>query len=77
MPYRRLEDKIRQLCALAMVAKDEDAWLILSELRVLHGQHIERLRMFVGANFLGGERFVERRTVRMEAQDSTGGTLPD
>lgn len=61
MPSRRLEDKIRQLCALARVANDDDAWLILSELRVLHSQHIERLRIIAGAGFLGDNSFVERR----------------
>jgi hypothetical protein len=61
MPSRRLEDKIRQLCALAMVANDEDAWLILSELRILLGQHIERFRIVAGGCFLGAEDFVELR----------------
>jgi hypothetical protein len=37
----RLEDKIRHLCSLAKVAKDDDAWLLLSELRVLLAQHVE------------------------------------
>ena len=73
MPSRRLEDKIRHLCALAMVAKDEDAWLILSELRILHGQHIERLRMIAVARLSGIEQFVERRSVRIETQYSTVG----
>jgi hypothetical protein len=58
---RRLEDKIRHLCALATVTNDEDAWLVLSELRILLRQHVEHLRT-VAAGKLSGEReFAERR----------------
>jgi len=55
VPSRRLEDKIRHLCILATVAKDGDAWLILSELRLLIRQHIDHLRM-VAAGKLSGAR---------------------
>jgi len=56
-----LEDKIRHLCALATVTNDDDAWLVLSELRILLRQHIEHLRT-VAAGKLSGEReFAERR----------------
>ena len=73
MPSRRLEDKIRYLSALAMAAKDDDAWLILSELRILQSQHIERLRTIAAAKLSGAEESVERRTTRLEKQNSTGG----
>ncbi len=59
MLYRRLEDKIRHLCALATEAKDEDAWLILSELRILLSQHVEHLRMVAAAKIRGAREFAE------------------
>jgi hypothetical protein len=59
---RRLEDKIRQLCSLAVEAKNEDAWLILSELRILIHQHIERLRAVAADELSGAREFVERRS---------------
>jgi len=62
--YRRLEDKIRHLCSLAVDAKNDDAWLILSELRILLRQHIEHLRMVAAGKLSGAREFVERRTDR-------------
>ena len=59
---RRLEDKIRHLCALATAAKDEDAWLFPSELRILITQHIEHLRTIATVQLLGVAEFVERRS---------------
>ena len=59
---RRLEDKIRNLCALAKGAKDDDAWLILSELRTLLRQHIEHLRMVAASQVQGTGDFLERRS---------------
>jgi hypothetical protein len=59
---RRLEDKIRNLCALAKDAKDNDAWLILSELRTLLRQHIEHLRMVAASQVQGAGDFLERRS---------------
>jgi hypothetical protein len=59
---RRLEDKIRYLCALATVANDDDAWLLLSELRILITQHIEHLRKVAAGKLAGAVEFVERRS---------------
>jgi len=59
---RRLEDKIRHLCSLAKVAKDDDAWLFLSELRVLLAQHVEHFRMLAANKLSGAEAFIERRS---------------
>jgi hypothetical protein len=59
---RRLEDKIRHLCALATAANDEDAWLLLSELRLLITQHVDHLRIAAAANLSGAADFVERRS---------------
>ena len=61
MLNRRLEDKIRHLCGLAIVARDDDAWLLLSELRVLISQHVEHLRIVAAAKLSGKAEFVERR----------------
>jgi|SRR5579859_77546 len=58
---RRLEDKIRQLCVLAKDTNDDDAWLILSELRILLQQHIEHLRVVAAGKLSGTREFVERR----------------
>ena len=64
---RRLEDKIRWLCLLAMAAKDDDAWLILSELRILLRQHVEHLRMVAAGKLSGAREFIERRSDRKPA----------
>lgn len=61
MHDRRLEDKIRHLCVLSVTATDDDAWLILSELRLLIGQHIEHLRMIAAGEMSGARQFTERR----------------
>jgi hypothetical protein len=62
--YRRLEDKIRYLCSLAVAAKNDDAWLILSELRILIRQQIEHLRMVAAGKLSGARELVERRSER-------------
>src|ERR1700678_1059941 len=63
---RRLEDKIRHLCALATAAKDEDAWFFFSELRFLTPQHINTWRTIAPVHPLGGGKFVERRPTNLE-----------
>src|SRR5579864_829508 len=67
VPSRRLEDKIRHLCGLATVTKDGDAWLILSELRLLIRQHINHLRMVAAGKLSGAREFAERRSGRRPA----------
>jgi hypothetical protein len=59
---RRLEDKNRHLCGLAKVAKDDDAWLLLSELRVLLAQPVEQFRMVAANKLSGAAEFMERRS---------------
>jgi hypothetical protein len=46
---------------LSVTATDDDAWLILSELRLLIGQHIEHLRMIAAGEMSGARKFTERR----------------
>jgi hypothetical protein len=64
MHNRRLEDKIRHLCALVATANDNDAWLILSELRILLRQHIDHLRAVAAGKLSGTREFSERRNAR-------------
>jgi len=64
VPSRRLDDKIRRICSLATKATNDDAWLILSELRLLIRQHVEHLRMIAADKFSGATAFVERRAER-------------
>jgi hypothetical protein len=64
VPSRRLDDKIRRICLLATKATNDDAWLILSELRLLIRQHVEHLRVVAGEKFSGTRGFVERRAER-------------
>lgn len=61
---RRLEDKIRYVCVVAMAARDDDAWLFLSELRVLLCQHAAKIRAAAAAKMSGKTIFVERRSER-------------
>ena len=77
MPDRRLEDKIRHLCALATAANDEDAWLLLSELRLLITQHIEHFRIAAAANLSGAADFVERRSDATSQQNQTFPKSPE
>ena len=44
MPFRRLEDHIRELCAVAAAAKDGELQAIHSELKSSLSEHTERLR---------------------------------
>jgi hypothetical protein len=62
VPACRLEDKIRHLCALAAVANDDDAWLVLSELRILLRRHVEYMRMVAAGKLSGTREFLERRS---------------
>ena len=71
MPSRRLEDKIRHVCSLAMVTDSDEAWLILSELRTLLREHIQHLRTVAAGKLSGASEFFERRS-----NDSPPGHLP-
>ena len=44
MPSRRLEDRIRDLCAKAVDAETEDFQPVLEELKAALREHTERLR---------------------------------
>ena len=49
MPSRRLEDRIRELCAKAVAAKDGDLDPTLAELREALHEHNVRLRKLAAA----------------------------
>jgi len=44
MPSRRLEDRIRELCAVAAAAKDGELKAVHVELKSALSEHTERLR---------------------------------
>ena len=44
MPSRRLEDRIRQLCAKAVAAPESDLEPVITELKLALHEHTERLR---------------------------------
>jgi hypothetical protein len=60
--HRRLEDRIRELCAKALTAQESELHAILSALR----EHIERLRRLAAARLLSiegnGYQLQERRS---------------
>ena len=45
-----------------MVAKSDDAWMILSELRALIHEHVQRLRKVAAGKLSGKGEFFERRS---------------
>jgi len=46
---------------LATTAKNEDAWLVMSELRLLIRQHVAHLRLVAAGKLSGAREFLERR----------------
>ena len=63
MPARRLEDRIRQLCARAIVPKEPDIPTSLAELRLAIHEHVLRLTNLTTAATVAGrpELIRERR----------------
>ena len=68
VPCRRLEDKIQFVCALAVTAQNNDAWLFLPDLRVLLRQHTTSLRAATAAKLSGSTDFIERRSPRQSPE---------
>jgi GTP cyclohydrolase FolE2 len=64
MPGRRLEDRIRELCAKAATASDADTVQVLRELREALHQHARHLRALAAEKLTGGMQGPkeERRT---------------
>jgi hypothetical protein len=59
VPSRRLEDRIRELCAQAVVADDTTLPSVISELRSVMHEHIEGLRR-MAVQQLAGKRHHEQ-----------------
>jgi hypothetical protein len=55
VPYHRLEDRIRELCAKAITSGDSEFTSVMSELRSALREHIEQIRT-LAARRLAGER---------------------
>jgi hypothetical protein len=56
MPYRRLEDRIRELCAKALMAQDAELGAICVALQSALREHAERLRKLAATNLTSAER---------------------
>jgi hypothetical protein len=55
VPYRRPEDRIRDLCSKAIVSDDSEFASVVSELRSAMHDHIEKIRT-LAVRQLAGER---------------------
>jgi len=62
MPDRRLEDRIRELCAKAASAPAHEVQVVLKELRVALAEHARRLRRTAAQRFVGDGNFQEKRS---------------
>ena len=62
---RRLEDRIRELCAMAVRAEEPELEIVLSELRSALREHTERLRRLAAAKLTTLDENVqqERRAI--------------
>jgi len=52
---RRLEDRIRELCAKTLIARGPDLQAALTELKSALHEHTERLRQVAALKLLSGE----------------------
>lgn len=53
---RRLEDRIRDLCAKALIARGSELHLILEDLKSALHEHSERLRQVAVLKLVSGEK---------------------
>ena len=64
--HRRLEDRIRELCAKALTAQESELHAILSALRSALREHAERLRRLAASKLVSvegyGDRLQDRRS---------------
>jgi hypothetical protein len=62
--HRRLEDRIRELCAKALTAPESELHAIFHALRSALREHTERLRMLATAKLVSidGNRLQNRRS---------------
>jgi hypothetical protein len=62
MPFRRLEDRIRVLCAKAASAPPSEAGAILEELKAALAEHTKRLRRMAAKKLLHDGGWKEKRS---------------
>lgn len=62
MPSRRLEDRIRELCAAVVSADDQEMPRIISRLNAALHEHNERLRKWAAARLPGPTVFQRRNS---------------
>ena len=55
MSYRRLEDRIRELCSKAVASDDSEFASVMSELRSAMREHIDKIRT-LAVRQVAGER---------------------
>jgi hypothetical protein len=70
-PMRRLEDRIRELCARSITA-GEDEMSIISDLRAALREHVERVRNFVAFTDFANAKDrlrLERRASQQESRE--------
>jgi hypothetical protein len=61
MPSRRLDDRIRMLCAKAASAEPAEVEAILRELKAALAEHTSRLRKLAARKLAGDGEFREKR----------------
>ena len=61
MPARRLEDRIRELCARPLTEQEPEWSLTLKEFQLALREHILRIENLAAAVFVAGTGIVERR----------------
>jgi hypothetical protein len=61
MAARRLEDRIRQLCARLLIEPEPEWSVTLKELQLALQEHTLRIRNLATAVFIAGTRIIERR----------------
>jgi predicted trehalose synthase len=62
MPSRRLEDRIRQLCAKAASAPASEVGAVLEELKAALEEHTKRLRQMAANKLVHGDGWKEKRS---------------
>lgn len=62
MPSRRLEDRVRQLCAKAITARGPELERTLEELQAALHEHIGKMRKMTAEKLLGKKEDGNRRS---------------
>ncbi len=73
VPSRRLDDRIRDLCARISHASESEYQEVLQQLRGAISEKTDRVRRMAARNLLRTQDLEERRTERDEVKDGTRG----